>query len=562
MSSSRLEHSRREEELSDESDTGEAEDSRSEQEDQDGEESHVVGYSQCNEHDAPVPKSKLTVRSAITLGVLVFINLLNYMDRFTVAGVLTQIQKYFDIEYKTAGLLQTVFTCSYMVFAPLFGYLGDRYSRKYVMAAGILIWSVTTFLGSLVNSEQLVWFFVIRGLVGIGEASYSTVAPTIIADMFLGDSRTKALSLFYFAIPCGSGLGYIVGSKVAEAAGDDWHWAFRVTPGLGVLCVILCMFVVHEPKRGAVESESPDLKDVSASLHHESSSYLDDIKSIFKVKSFVHATVGFTCVSFVVGSLAFWAPSFVLYSEQARGKDVKIDDVSYIFGIITFLTGVIGVWTGSEISRRYRKKNKKSDAIVCGLGIFASIPFLYFSLYLADKMIYLTWVLIALGEILLCLNWAPNADLLLYVIVPSRRSTAEAVQILLIHLFGDATSPFIVGNIADAVQGNDQSAFAKQKALLYALLITPFVSLLGAIAYYFCAKHLVHDREVAEKTTKKASEEENQKYLESMPPSNGDQEDPAATVCVRQGQEGIDYGQSDEIASDKEQLIPAVSFRD
>ena len=86
------------------------------------------------------------------------------------------------------------------------------------------------------------------------------------------------MNLFYF-----SGLGYIIGSKVAEAAGDDWHWAFRVTPGLGVLCVILCMFVVHEPKRGAVESESPDLKDVSASLHHESSSYLDDIKYIFKV---------------------------------------------------------------------------------------------------------------------------------------------------------------------------------------------------------------------------------------------------------------------------------------
>ena len=51
--------------------------------------------------------------------------------------------------------------------------------------------------------QQLVWFFVIRGLVGIGEASYSTVAPTIIADIFVGQRRTVALSIFYFAIPCG-----------------------------------------------------------------------------------------------------------------------------------------------------------------------------------------------------------------------------------------------------------------------------------------------------------------------------------------------------------------------
>ena len=67
--------------------------------------------------------------------------------------MLTLIRKYFGIHSETAGLLQTVFTCSYMVFAPFFGYLGDRYSRKYVMAVGVMIWSVTTFLGSLVNQD-------------------------------------------------------------------------------------------------------------------------------------------------------------------------------------------------------------------------------------------------------------------------------------------------------------------------------------------------------------------------------------------------------------------------
>ncbi|XP_043540343.1 protein spinster homolog 1-like [Chiloscyllium plagiosum] len=67
-----------------------------------------------------------------------------------------------------------------------------------------------------------------RGLVGIGEASYSTIAPTIIADLFVGDLRSRMLSIFYFAIPVGSGLGYIVGSKVTDLA-DDWHWALRVS---------------------------------------------------------------------------------------------------------------------------------------------------------------------------------------------------------------------------------------------------------------------------------------------------------------------------------------------
>ena len=68
-----------------------------------------------------------------------------------------------------------------------------------------------TLLGSFVPSEYFWLFVFLRGLVGVGEASYSTVAPTIIADLFSNQWRTNMLTVFYFAIPVGSGLGYIVG---------------------------------------------------------------------------------------------------------------------------------------------------------------------------------------------------------------------------------------------------------------------------------------------------------------------------------------------------------------
>merc|ERR1711962_885989 len=123
------------------------------------------------------------------------------MDRSTIPGVLGDIQKWFSINDKKAGLMVTVFVCSYMIFAPICGYLGDRYSRKYVMALGIAVWSLMTFAGSLMKENQYYPFLVLRGLVGIGEASYSTVAPTIIADLLIGTQRTKALTVFYFAIP-------------------------------------------------------------------------------------------------------------------------------------------------------------------------------------------------------------------------------------------------------------------------------------------------------------------------------------------------------------------------
>lgn len=122
-----------------------------------------------------------------------------------IAGVLTDIQSEFKIGDDQGGLLQTAFVLSYMVCAPIFGYLGDRYSRKWIMILGVALWSGTTFLGSFMTEYG--YFLTFRALVGIGEASYSTIAPTLISDLFIHDMRSRMLAFFYFAIPVGSGLG-------------------------------------------------------------------------------------------------------------------------------------------------------------------------------------------------------------------------------------------------------------------------------------------------------------------------------------------------------------------
>lgn len=122
-----------------------------------------------------------------------------------ISGVLTDIQNSFNIKDDQGGLLQTVFIISYMIFAPISGYLGDRFSRKVIMAFSIVLWGASTFLGSFTDSFG--WFVTSRALVGLGEGFYSTIAPTIFSDLFVHDLRSKMLALFYFAIPVGSGMG-------------------------------------------------------------------------------------------------------------------------------------------------------------------------------------------------------------------------------------------------------------------------------------------------------------------------------------------------------------------
>ncbi|KAL8176862.1 UNVERIFIED_CONTAM: Protein spinster 1 [Gekko kuhli] len=431
------------------------------------------------------------------VGVLFFVNLLNYMDRFTVAGVLPDIEKFFKIDDSKSGLIQTVFICSYMVLAPIFGYLGDRYNRKYLMCVGITFWSGVTLGSSFIPQEYYGLLLLTRGLVGVGEASYSTIAPTIIADLFVGDRRSRMLSIFYFAIPVGSGLGYIVASQVKTLAGD-WHWALRVTPGLGLLAVLLLVFVVREPPRGAVETHSE--------VPLQYTSWITDLRALSSNRSFVLSSLGFTAVAFVTGSLALWAPAFLYRSRLANGSlqpcpsaEACNTSDSLIFGIITCVTGVLGVGSGVEISRRLQRSNPRADPLVCAAGLLGSAPFLFLAVVSAQGSIVATYVFIFIGETLLSLNWAIVADILLYVVIPTRRSTAEAFQILLSHLLGDAGSPALIGLISDRIQRNRPPSYMSQfRSLEYALMACAFVGVIGGGFFLATACFIQADRKRTE----------------------------------------------------------------
>lgn len=376
----------------------------------------------------------------VTVAILFFVNLINYMDRFTIAGILTKVQDYYSLSNSQGGLLQTCFVISYMLTAPVFGYLGDRYSRKYIMAGGVLFWSCTTHIGSIIPKEDTFAFYLSRALVGIGEASYSTIAPTLIADLFVNEMRTRMLSVFFFAIPVGSGLGYVVGSHVAEAFGN-WRWALRVTPPLGMLSVVLIMFLLEEPVRGQSEGSS----ECQASIERD---LKGDLMHLARNRSYIWSTIGFTCVCFAIGGLSWWAPKYMVLAAKYGKHEIKDQTSDLIFGAITAVAGILGVVLGSVGAQIYRKYNARADPLLCSFGVFLSIPFTFLGLAIAKSSMPLSWVSIFIAIVALCINWTLTSDILLYVITPSRRSFAQSIQILFSHLLGDAFSPYFVGMVS------------------------------------------------------------------------------------------------------------------
>ena len=164
-------------------------------------------------------------RHAWALGLLTALNLFNFIDRYVLPGVQPLVQREFHASDERMGALTYAFFITYMLAAPLTGWLGDRVARKPLVVAGAVLWSVATLLTATVHSYGQLYFR--HAIVGIGEATFSVFAPAMIADMYPERIRTKVLSMFYLSIPVGAALGYLIAGQLGSAYG--WRRPFLVS---------------------------------------------------------------------------------------------------------------------------------------------------------------------------------------------------------------------------------------------------------------------------------------------------------------------------------------------
>src|SRR6266849_1540484 len=204
--------------------------------------------------------------SYYALSVLTLVNFLNYIDRQALPAVAPAMQRDLGLTDTEIGAMEAALLLSFTVLAPLFGRLGDRYSRTKLMATAAVVWSVATgltawvdrwpmlppsiqlhlpFFGLFALSSVALGLCSVRALVGVGESSYSTITPTLIADYFPLQRRATALGVFQAAIPMGFALGYALGGALAYFFG--WRIAFTVV-GLPGLVTAIIVWRLKEPR--------------------------------------------------------------------------------------------------------------------------------------------------------------------------------------------------------------------------------------------------------------------------------------------------------------------------
>lgn len=402
-------------------------------------------------NDAPITLSY----RRYALGLLLAVNLLNYIDRQVLFAVFPLIKIDLNLTDTALGLLGSAFMFSYMLFAPLFGWLGDRWSRTRLAAGGLVIWSLATTLAGFASGYRTL--LAARATVGIGEASFGTVSPGLVSDFFPKEQRGRILSWFYVAIPVGSALGYLLGGVLGQQYG--WHTAFLIV-GLPGLLLAIPIALLHTPPRGG---DTPEGKSGATGY-----------AALLKNRSFVCNTLAMAAMTFAVGGLSQWLPSFL-----HRVHELDVARGNMLFGATTVAAGIIGTLAGGWLGDLWQKKSGKGYLLISGWGFLIGAPFAVWAILAPGLVGCMTAIFMA--EFFLFLNTGPLNTVIINVTNPAVRAMAFAVNIFFIHALGDAVSPSIIGWLSD------------QWGLRSALLLTPGVMLLAGLFCFICARYVVQD---------------------------------------------------------------------
>ncbi|HEX8172540.1 MAG TPA: MFS transporter [Thermoanaerobaculia bacterium] len=387
-------------------------------------------------------------RAAYALGVLTFINLFNYVDRWVVAAVAEPIKRSLGLSDTQLGLMASGFIVVYAFTSPLFGSLGDKRKRPPLIAIGVAIWSLATALAGFARGFWTL--FIARSTVGVGEAAYGTIAPALLADTFPYEKRGRVMSVFFAAIPIGSAAGYVLGGLADRHFG--WRAAFWIAGFPGILLAILILFV-KDPPRG-----QNDTAHVTTGPR----------ASLFRNEPYILTVLGYAAYTAAIGGLAFWMPTFL---ERARGMERA--EATVTFGTIVIATGFTGTFLGGFLGDYFLKRSAQSYLWVSGIATLLAAPITFVALANTHKPIYLTAIVVA--EVLIFMCTGPVNSAIVNAVAPAERATAVGLSVFLMHMLGDIPSPPLIGWLSD------------RSSLDRAFLIVPFAVLLAGIIWMVAA---------------------------------------------------------------------------
>jgi len=402
------------------------------------------------------------------LGVLVAVNMFNFIDRQIVAVLLQQIKQEFRVSDEWLGLLTgTAFALVHSLIGIPIARWADRGSRRNVLALGLAVWSAMTALSGAARSFALLLF--LRAGVGIGEAAGTPPSHSLISDYFPPERRARALSIHAMGLYGGIMFGYLVAGGLGQWLG--WR-ATMVAVGLpGLLLAFLVWRSVDEPARPAAAAALPAREAMRYLLTRPA--YV----ALLAAASF-HASGAY--------AIALWSPTFLV-----RVHGFSYAEVGTSLGLITGLAGAAGALAGGWLSDRLGARDRRWYAWTAALAAFAALPFA--ALFLTTGSPPLALLAFAPQIFATGLYTSPLYAMNQGLAKPRMRAMAVALHLLIVNVVGGGLSPWAVGRLSDAF-GAEQGARALGSALL---VVVGAGFALAGVFYLLASRSLRRDLESA-----------------------------------------------------------------
>jgi MFS family permease len=405
----------------------------------------------------------------LVLGLLTLIYISSFVDRQIIAVLAPQIQEQLSLSNFQVGILYgTAFSFIYAICGIPMGRMADLYSRKLMIVAGLVIWSLMTLVSGFATS--LSFLIVARFFVGISESALSPAVYSLLSDYFKPEQRGTVFSIYAAGIFVGVGVAFLGGGTIAQAY--DWRTALMAVGLPGLLIAVIAWFVIKELPRGITQSEARyDLED----------SFWDVTRYILKKKTVLFHFLGFSFLAFTGYTILGFVGIVFKNIHDTASLTPQYGWFMLATGLSVMASGKAADWLASRWGGSYRFVM----GMVAGL---ACLPFYYLGLFAESATTAL--VFIGLANVISSSYNGIAAAILQYLVKPNMRALAGGLYLFIISVVGFGIGPPLTGWLMDTIF---TGSYGAAKALM---LVFSCCGVLGSICFWKAMQHYEQDAEV------------------------------------------------------------------
>jgi MFS family permease len=367
--------------------------------------------------------------------LLALTNLVAYAVRNALFGVYPDLRARFHVNDQTLGFLATVFLIPHAVATLPFGWAGDRYDRRRVIAFGIILSAVASAAGAAARD---MWTLEIsRASVGLGTAAVVPVANSILGQLYEGPRKASRIALFNLGILFGGlagfGVGIFLGFPLVAVA--------LAVPMVGLALLVLAMPIPPQPSRGALPGRAQEHLSLFQYLFRLAKAFFVDGKILLRIRTLRWLIVSATAMAFAAGGFNAWLLDFL-----ERDKNMTRPAATTLVSV-AMIGAVAGIVVGGRLADRLRTRVAAGRLWTIALGMLFAIPCTAIcieidpgiSLYVAGtaNFFFFSWY------------HAPIAATVDDLAPPVLAVSAQGLVIFTMHLFGTATASYVVGLVSD-----------------------------------------------------------------------------------------------------------------